>query len=78
MNARYYDSKYCFVGSSHGRVSNGLTGLQPELHVERADYYYQPAGFVGRVFFVAGPQQAHTIPDSTEFILNECKIFTRY
>ena len=37
---------------------------------------------VGRLvcggFLALGRQQARTIPDSTEFILNECKIFARY
>ena len=31
-----------------------LTELQagPELHAGRAEYYYQPAGFAGRVFLL--------------------------
>ena len=41
-------------------------------------------GLCGPSFFVAGlrpassPQQARTISDSTEFIIHEWKIFTRY
>ena len=41
-------------------------------------------GLCGPSFFVAGlrsatsPQQARTIPDSTEFIIHEWNIFTRY
>ena len=42
-----------------------------ELHAGRAEYYYQPAGFAGRVFFVAGlrpalsPQQTRTAGEAT-------------
>ena len=43
----------------------------------RAEYYYQPAGFAG-LRPASSPQQARTISDSTEFIIHEWKIFTRY
>ena len=55
----------------------------PELHAGRAgprvraEYYYQPAGFAG-LRPASSPQQARTISDSTEFIIHEWKIFTRY
>ena len=64
----------------HSNIAWQFQGGRAELHAGRAEYYYQPAGFAGRVFLsrALGPQQARTIPDSTEFIINDCKIFTRY
>ena len=51
--------------------------VESELHAGRAEFYYRPAGFAGRILLLraVGPQQARSRPTQYLLVLlNDCQV----